>query len=42
MMDLDTITNGRIGNGISAQALHKTVHALLNAYGFCHSIHDDS
>jgi hypothetical protein len=32
----------RIGKGISAQALHKTVRALLNAYGFCHSVCEES
>jgi len=34
--------NSRIGKGISAQALHKTVRASLNAYGFCHSVHEES
>ena len=36
------IINGRIGKGISAQALHKTVLAPLDAYGFCCSVYEES
>jgi hypothetical protein len=36
------VLKSRIGKGISAQALHKTVLAPLNAYGFCHSVLEES
>ena len=34
--------DSRIGKGISAQAFHRTVLALLNAHGSCRSVYEDS
>ena len=40
--EIALVSHGRIGKGISAQALHKTVLAPLNAYGFCYSVYEES
>jgi len=41
-MRLPKTENSRVDRGISAPAPHKTVHAPLNAHGFCHSVYEES